>query len=588
LSIQPTLATGQGSFSVARCDVNSSLAMTAALRGRELLPSRIAIASDEALDCYLERLALANELPPPQMMRLLTRPEEGRAPSSAFLVVKPDPAITARIARLGGMRIPSLEGATLMRFGDGLPLRLDGLDPCQRHSFRQVVTQGWFPPFGSQACPLCLAHDGIWRVEWRLPIVAVCVKHGVFLTTRCTGCGMRFRTRRHSPLRPQLGHEQPCGNPVGLRDPCQHPVIAHSVEAAAESVVDAACVVRRALARQPVRMLGRQSDPQTYLAELRHLATLLLHLLSRQGTTFLVDWAGDMHVEAIQRTTQCRGPRWGISPPQSALARGQVLAESHGILCEIGADEAAIRLSRWLSLIADVGNGPRGWLLNRTTRTATMERLVDAAVAERHHVGRRLDRMRSDPTLPTTAIPQLIDVDIYREYFREMLGGYEWTGRLYVSLCVVRTVTASTNWSDAAAHIGLDPAIGIRTARAASNRMRVTPTTLADAVERAKRVLPYDRNFRQRESRVRALAQGSSAWYESWRISMSPARRHSSLPSAVTWMWCDAAQGSLDTSPAWGGPPPRAAKVAYRAFRDRLPSSAQDALRSIALSGLPD
>ena len=146
-------------------------------------------------------------------------------------------------------------------------------------------------------------------------------------------------------------------------------------------------------------MLGRQSDPQTYLAELRHLATLLLHLLSRQGTTSFVDWAGDIHVEAVKRTTQRRGPRWGISPPQSALLRGHVLSESHGILSQTGLDEAATRLAPWLSLIADIRNGPRGWLLNRTTRTATMERLVDAAVADRHHVGRRLDRMHSDLTL---------------------------------------------------------------------------------------------------------------------------------------------------------------------------------------------
>jgi hypothetical protein len=561
--------------------------MTAALRGRELLPSRIAIASDEALDCYLERLAVANDLPPTQMMRLLTRPEERRAPSSAFLMVKPDPAITDRIASLGGMPISSLERATLMRFGDGLPLRLDGLDPRQRHSFRQVVTQGWFPQFGSQACPLCLADDEIWRVEWRLPIAAVCVTHKVFLTTRCTGCGMRFRTHRHSLLRPQLGQEQPCGNPVGLRNPCKHPVTAHSVEPAPEPVVAAACVAERALTRQPVRMLGRQSDPQTYLAELRHLATLLLHLLSRQDTTSFVDWAGDIHVESIKRTTQRRGPRWGISPPQSARLRGHVLSESHGILSETGLDEAAARLSPWLSLIADIRNGPRGWLINRTTPTATMEHLVEAALADRHHVGRRLDRLRREQTLRTTTIPQLIDVDIYRAYFHEMLGCYEWTGRLYVSLCVVRSVEPTANWSDAAMHIGLDPAIGARTARAASARMRVTPPTFADAVQRASGALAHDRDFRQCESRVRALASDSTEWYERWRRSMSPVRRQSSLPYAVTWMWCEVAQGAIDTSPAWPASPPRHLKASYRAFRESIPVPAQRLLRSLALSSYP-
>jgi hypothetical protein len=559
--------------------------MTAAFWANGPLPSRVAIASDEALDCYLERLAAANGLSTTQLMRLLTRPGERPAPSSAFLMVKPDPAITERIAGLGGIRIPSIERATLMRFGDGLPLRLDGLDPLQRHSFRQVVTQGWFPLFGSQACPLCLADDGIWRVEWRLPIVAVCVEHELFLTTRCAGCGLRFRTHRHSPLRPQFGPQQPCGNLRGLRNPCQHPVIAHPVETAAEPVVDAAKVVQRALAGQPARMMGEQADPRTYLAELRHLATLFLHLLSRQEATPIVDWASDIHVEALKRTTQRRGPRWGISPPQSAFVRGNVLSKSHEILSETTLKQAATLLSPWLSLIADVGNGPRGWLVNRTTRTATIERLVDAAVADRHHVGRRLDCMRSERTLRATAVPQLIDVDIYREFFGGMLGGYEWTGRLYVSLCVVRTATPAASWCDAAVHIGLDPGIGIRTARAASTRMRASPTVFADAVERARRALPDDRDFRQRESRVRALAQESSEWYDAWRRSMTPARRRSSLPFAVTWMWCEVAQGSLDTSPAWGGQPTRASRAAYRAFRDKLLPPAQRSLRSLVLPG---
>lgn len=103
--------------------------MTAAFPGRELLPSRIAIASDEALDCYLERLSAANSLATGQLMRLLTRPAERRAPTSAFLMAKPDPAITDRIAGLGGVRKPSVDNAPLMRYRKGFPVRLDDLDP---------------------------------------------------------------------------------------------------------------------------------------------------------------------------------------------------------------------------------------------------------------------------------------------------------------------------------------------------------------------------------------------------------------------------------------------------------------------------
>jgi hypothetical protein len=129
----------------------------------------------------------------------------------------------------------------------------------------------------------------------------------------------------------------------------------------------------------------------------------------------------------------------------------------------------------------------------------------------------------------------------------------------------------------------MDPDFGLRAARAASNRMRVSSPVFADAVERLVRALPADRDFRHRESRVRALAREPTAWHAQWRTSVTPARRQSSLPFAITWMWCEVAQGALDTSPAWSGLPTRASKVAYRAFREKLPSALRDSLRSMVL-----
>jgi hypothetical protein len=103
--------------------------MRAAFWAHGRLPSRVALASDEALDCCLEQLSAANGLATTQLMRLLTRPAVRLAPLWAFLMVKPDPAITDRIAGLGGIRKPSVDNAPLMRYRRGLPVRLDGLDP---------------------------------------------------------------------------------------------------------------------------------------------------------------------------------------------------------------------------------------------------------------------------------------------------------------------------------------------------------------------------------------------------------------------------------------------------------------------------
>jgi hypothetical protein len=542
-----------------------------------LLPARTRLRDHESLDSFLERLAAINDLLPPELLRLLTAPERSGAPSSAFLMVKPDPLIVERIVRLSGVDAEAVRRASLLRFGAGLPLRLDGLDPRRRYTLRQVAAQGWFPSFGTQSCPMCLAEDGTWALRWRLPIVAACTDHRVFLVTECAGCGGRFRMQRRAPLRPLLGREQPCGNPVSVRNPCRHPVIHHMPEESPPPVTAVTAAIMDALGGHHVAMLGTPADPRTFLAEIRHLATLLLHLVSRPRGLFIAPWAEVLHNESARRTTTLRVPRWGFSPPQSAVIRGHALAQAHLILGQSSVDDAATLLVPWLDCIADAPNGPSEWLVNRTTRTSTMEQLIHAATARRHHVGRRLNTIRGNAALRPAAIPQMMDADIYRDIFATLLGGNQTTGRLYASLCTARVVAPVLNWSDAAILVGLDAEMGIRTARAASKRMCVSPQVFADAVDRASHLLPAGRDFRWREGRVRM-------WFERWRIATSPARHATSLPNAITWMWCEVAQGLLDTSPAWSGRPTAQHKASYRAFQGSVPPSAQHDMRTFVLA----
>ena len=550
-----------------------------------MLPARVRLGEHESLDGFLERLAALNDLLPPQLLRLLTAPEGSGAPSSAFLMFKPDPLMVARIVLLSGVNAEAVRRASLLRFGAGLPFRFEGFDPRQRHSFRQVVTQGWFPASGTQVCPLCLSEDGIWALRWRLPILAACPEHRVFLVTECAGCGSRFRTHRHAPLRPLVGPEQPCGNPIGLRNPCRHPVVRHVPQPCPPPIIASATAIMEALtARQQATMLGMPAGPAAYLAELRHLATLLLHLASQPRGLGAVSWAEELHLEAARRGTTRRGPRWGISPPDSAVVRGHALAAAHVILSQPTLGAAAAQLVPWLEYIADTPGAPRSWLVNRTTRTETMQRLIHGATAVRPHVGRRLDDIGGRAALRPSAIPQLIDTDVYRDVFAPMLGGNESTGRMYVSLCVLRVVAPVRNWSDAAAAIGVDPEMGTRTARAASIRMHACPSDFVGAVERLSHLLPVGRDFRRREDRVRILGHRPDSWLPRWRSSTSPAQRSASWPYAITWMWCEVAQGCLDTSPAWASQPTARSKASYRAFAAALLPAAQHHLRALALS----
>jgi hypothetical protein len=79
---------------------------------RSLLPSRVAIGERESLDSFLERLAAANDLLPPELLRLLTAPDALGSPTSAFLMIKPDPLIVDRIVRLSGVGAGSVRRAT--------------------------------------------------------------------------------------------------------------------------------------------------------------------------------------------------------------------------------------------------------------------------------------------------------------------------------------------------------------------------------------------------------------------------------------------------------------------------------------------
>jgi hypothetical protein len=322
------------------------------------LPSRVTIADGEGLDGYLERLAAANDLSTAVLQRYLTSAVRSDKPTMAFFMVKPDPSLIETISRIGGVDRSSLSNSTLARFDNGYPLFLDGLDPRRHHTFRRIAGQGWFPPHGSQVCPECLAHNGIWQLAWRLPLLTACTTHKMFLTTECLGCGQRFRRRRHSPMRSDLGPTQPCGNPLGPQRHCTHSVFAHKPQSAPLAVLEVTQAVNQAINGQQATMLGVRADPQTYLAGLRHVAALLLHLLLRAHDWESVNWGEEIRSEALDRATTTRGPRWDISPPKSAVLRGRALAEAHAILCQPTLGDADARLATWLAPIAGISSGP--------------------------------------------------------------------------------------------------------------------------------------------------------------------------------------------------------------------------------------
>lgn len=499
-------------------------------------------------------------------------------------MIKPDAAIIQRISRVSGVNAHDLFRATLSAFDRGLPLTLDGLDPRDRHSFRTVVAQGWFPPHGSQACPLCVARNGVWDLAWRLPLMAACPQHEVFLLTECAGCGMRFRSRRHSFLRFDIGTEQACGNPAGGRRHCRQSLFTDAPHSAPAAVVHVTIAISRAMGGAAMPIMGEVVPATVYLQELRHVASLLLHLICAREDLSTLSWSEELRREIDDRqTTPRRNPRWGLSPPRSAVVRGHLLAAAADILGASTLGDAGEGLATWVPPGLGKSFGLSNWMRNRVAETSTTRSLIFAVSSRRHHVFRRIDSAVNVDQLPLRAVPHQLDEPLYRKYFHGLLGCYEWTGRLYASLCIARSVSPASSWPACAEQIGLDPGVGLHAARAASGRMRCTPKEFAIAVHRARDELPADRDFRGREHAVKRLAAHPDGWFEHWRFSTKPARRKALLPFAVTWMWCEIAFGLRDDSPATiAATRPNAA---YRAFRNRLPLSAQDALRELVLHG---
>jgi len=281
------------------------------------LPVSVAPRPGESIESWLEHLADANGLTTAQLLGATGR---GRA-GHRFLTLSPSPETIARLAALARVDEHDVYAATLAAF-DGTALDLKGLDPSDRHSYRQVAARGWAPAHGTQICPACLAETGAWQSTWRLLIVPACTRHGALLVARCPSCRRPFRDQRHSHLR-RVGAATVCGNPLstGPMKQCQHDLTAIPTAPASDDVLALLSRVDAAIAGRGVAVLGQVVSPAAYLSDLRHLTTLLLHLAGQPGATQLDPWVAKLAEEADARSGE-RGPRWGLRPPSPGAILG--------------------------------------------------------------------------------------------------------------------------------------------------------------------------------------------------------------------------------------------------------------------------
>ncbi|CAM3539237.1 TniQ family protein [Isoptericola cucumis] len=549
-----------------------------------MLPVRTAPQPGQCIQDWLEHLAALNAMSSGQLTSLITQD----AGPLRFLSIKPTGRVVARVAELAGVSGAVVRSATVERFdGTGL-VELRDLDPEHWSTWRRVAARGWIRATGSAACPQCLADDGFWQLQWRLPSTTVCTRHGCYLVEQCPACGRRLLDHPHTALRPAPGTR--CLNPLPGYGHCDadlsalHPQRAHD-----------ACITRQtrhdiALCGAAPAVLGSPCTPSSYLLDVWALTVLLLALASTPGGAGLAGWREDLLTESARRKTTPteRGPagshpigqhgpvRWSVHPPTSPTTRSRALATAEAIITNEHLDEAAAALHPWIMAAPTTTDSRLGWLADRTRMTPTLTRLCMTALAPHQRISHAL---RASPlVVDIDRIPQAVPEPVYQRHAAHLFRTRGETPRHFLALCLVRHHDPTLTWAAAADILGVPPQHGTNTARAISTRNPLAARDLDRALRCIVSDLHEDRCHL--EDLVHEKAQHPD-WFLPWSSAQRPGTRKSSLPYAVTWLWCHVAGGLLSTSPGWPDPPDRPARTAYRQFEAALSPQAATSLASI-------
>jgi len=362
-----------------------------------------------------------------------------------------------------------------------------------------------------------------------------------------------------------------CGNPLGAgpTKQCQHDLTAIPTTHASDDVLALQARVDDALAGHQMTDLGQATKAATYLADLRHLTTLLLHLAGQPGATQLAPWVADLADEADSRSGD-RGPRWGIRPPEQPALRAAALATADGVLTAPDIDEAAARLTPWTELTPTTNDGPLGWLADRTVMTPTLTRLVMAARAPHRRLSHHLDtHLGGRMPINLTLIPQVIPHAQYLEHLAGASTSSEHTVRLFASLSLARLHPEVTSWAAAAEALNMPGPMGVRCARACSATMLVSADEWKSRIWRAGEETER-RDYRAAKAKVHHRL-GMTRWFDEWARRNRPGARYGDHDVALTWQWVHVAHAHLDLSPVWRGKRPTAKdRARHRQFAESL------------------
>ncbi|MEV7089559.1 TniQ family protein [Streptomyces sp. NPDC093085] len=142
----------------------------------------------ESLPSWMNRLCLAYEVRGPDIIPALGLSTRGEMrPTTAGLALS-TPSIEA-LGAATGFSERAIGKMLLSRFTATALPNLPRPPYGRPGALMSWAAGAWALRRHSNFCPRCLARDGRWRLEWKLPWSFACLEHVIYLCNRCPRCG---------------------------------------------------------------------------------------------------------------------------------------------------------------------------------------------------------------------------------------------------------------------------------------------------------------------------------------------------------------------------------------------------------------
>lgn len=139
------------------------------------MPLRLLPRAGESFSSYLRRYAHALGTTP----RILSTSLDLTPAETNSLIL--DPATAVRIEQRLGLSPGDVNDLHMTRWHPSV-LNLEMLGHPQR------LNNPWIDTLNTRFCSWCLAENGYWRLEWRLPWICTCDEHETWLDDHCPNC----------------------------------------------------------------------------------------------------------------------------------------------------------------------------------------------------------------------------------------------------------------------------------------------------------------------------------------------------------------------------------------------------------------